>query len=191
RLPGQRAGPEAVGPDPGHRPGARPRPRGRRDGHHRRRPPGHGAAPQRLGGRAGRQAAARVAVGRRPGGRPPRGRPRGPRLPDLDPAGGPAAGGARRGGQHPQPGRRGLRRRPVPGDAVRGPDQRRADAMTLAQAGQGWFDPSWVGSHLDDIRDATVEHLLLTGTSVAIGIVVSLLLALVALRWRWTYGVLS
>lgn len=63
--------------------------------------------------------------------------------------------------------------------------------MTLAQAGQGWFDPSWVGSHLDDIRDATVEHLLLTGTSVAIGIVVSLLLALVALRWRWTYGVLS
>lgn len=63
--------------------------------------------------------------------------------------------------------------------------------MMLAQAGQGWFDPSWVGSHLDDIREATIEHLLLTGTAVGIGIVISMLLALVALRWRWTYGPLS
>ena len=45
----------------------------------------------------------------------------------------------------PQPGRRGLRRGRVPGDAVRRPDQRRADQMTapvLAQSGRTWFDPS-------------------------------------------------
>lgn len=61
----------------------------------------------------------------------------------------------------------------------------------VAQGTQGWFDPTWIGSHLDDIREATIEHLLLTGTSVAIGVVISMALALVALRWRWTYGALS
>lgn len=61
----------------------------------------------------------------------------------------------------------------------------------LAQSGRTWFDPSWVGDHLDDLWAATVEHLLLTGVSVAIGLVVSLGLAVVALRWRRTYGPLS
>lgn len=61
----------------------------------------------------------------------------------------------------------------------------------LAQSGRTWFDPSWLGDHLDDVWAATVEHLALTVTSVAIGLVVSLTLAAVALRWRRTYGPLS
>ena len=64
-------------------------------------------------------------------------------------------------------------------------------APVLAQSGRTWFDPSWIGNHLDDLWQATVEHLLLTGISVAIGIVISTGLAVVALRWRWTYGPLS
>ena len=63
--------------------------------------------------------------------------------------------------------------------------------LPLAQSGPAWFDPSWFGSHLDDLWEATVEHLLLTSVSVAIGIVLSMALAVVALRWRWTYGPLS
>ena len=58
-------------------------------------------------------------------------------------------------------------------------------------SGRDWFDPSWFGDHLDDLWEATVEHLLLTGVSVGIGIVLSMALAIVALRWRWTYGPLS
>lgn len=61
----------------------------------------------------------------------------------------------------------------------------------LAQSGRPWFDPSWFGSHLDELREAAIEHLLLTGTSVAIGLVISMALALVALRWRRVYGPLS
>jgi osmoprotectant transport system permease protein len=61
----------------------------------------------------------------------------------------------------------------------------------LAQDGRTWFDPSWLGDHLDDVWDATVEHLLLTGAAVAIGLVVSMGLAAIALRWRRTYGPLS
>lgn len=62
----------------------------------------------------------------------------------------------------------------------------------LAQSSSGsYFDLSWYRTHLDDLWDATVEHLLLTGTSVLIGIVVSMVLALVALRWRRTYAPLS
>ena len=46
-------------------------------------------------------------------------------------------------------------------------------APVLAQSGRTWFDPSWIGNHLDDLWQATVEHLLLTGISVTIGIVIS------------------
>ena len=57
----------------------------------------------------------------------------------------------------------------------------------LAQTGQGFFDVAWIVDHLDDIWDATVEHLILTGTAVAAGIVVSLLLATLAVRYRHLY----
>lgn len=63
--------------------------------------------------------------------------------------------------------------------------------VVLAQSGRTWFDPSWLGDHLDDVWEATVEHLLLTGVSVAIGLMISLVLAVIALRWRRTYGPLS
>lgn len=62
---------------------------------------------------------------------------------------------------------------------------------SLAQSGQSYVDLEWVRTHLDDLWEAAVEHLLLTSVSVAIGLVVSLGLAVVALRWRRTYGPLS
>jgi osmoprotectant transport system permease protein len=49
-----------------------------------------------------------------------------------------------------------------------------------------WWE--WVGDHLDDIAAATSEHLQLTGYAVAIGLVISLVLAMVSLRWRRAYG---
>jgi osmoprotectant transport system permease protein len=58
----------------------------------------------------------------------------------------------------------------------------------LAQSERPLFEWSWVTSNADRIWDATVEHLYLTGTSVGIGALVSLLLAVVALRYRRTYA---
>ncbi|HUW02071.1 MAG TPA: ABC transporter permease [Acidimicrobiales bacterium] len=49
-----------------------------------------------------------------------------------------------------------------------------------------WWD--WVGNHLDDIAAATSEHLQLTFYAVAIGLAISLVLAVVSLRWRRAYG---
>lgn len=63
--------------------------------------------------------------------------------------------------------------------------------LPLAQSGQSYFDVGWVRTHLDDLWEAALEHLLLTSVSVAIGLVVSLGLAGIALRWRRTYGPLS
>ncbi len=60
--------------------------------------------------------------------------------------------------------------------------------MTLAQASDAFFRWSWVFDHLDDIRDKVVEHLVLTGIALGVGFVISLLLALVALRFRVTYA---
>jgi osmoprotectant transport system permease protein len=58
----------------------------------------------------------------------------------------------------------------------------------IAQATGGFFSWNWVLNHLDDIWDRTVEHLLLTGIAITVGIVISLALSVVALRYRWTYG---
>jgi len=49
----------------------------------------------------------------------------------------------------------------------------------------------WVGDHTDDIVDAFWEHLSLTVVAVGVGFVISMLLALVAMRWRWTYEPLA
>lgn len=49
-------------------------------------------------------------------------------------------------------------------------------------------DWEWIGDNLPLIWDATLEHVILTVVSVAIGMVVSLLLTLAALRWRGLYG---
>lgn len=47
---------------------------------------------------------------------------------------------------------------------------------------------SWVFDHVDDIWDKTVEHLVLTGIALGVGLVLSFALAAVALRWRRTYA---
>lgn len=50
------------------------------------------------------------------------------------------------------------------------------------------IDWGWITSHLDDMWEATVEHLTLTVIAVTVGFVVSMGLSLVALRWRRSYA---
>lgn len=52
-----------------------------------------------------------------------------------------------------------------------------------------WWD--WVVDHTDDIRERTVEHLQLTGTSVAIGFAIAMAMAAISLRWRRAYPPLA
>lgn len=59
----------------------------------------------------------------------------------------------------------------------------------LAQAdGDELLRWSWVFDNLDLIWDKTVEHLLLTGIALGVGLAISFGLAAVALRWRRTYA---
>ncbi len=53
---------------------------------------------------------------------------------------------------------------------------------------QPLVDWTWIADNIPLIWDATVEHVMLTVVSVALGMAVSLLLTLAALRWRWMYG---
>ena len=45
-----------------------------------------------------------------------------------------------------------------------------------------------MADHTDDVRHRLWEHLVLTGLAVGIGFVVAMVLSLIALRFRWTYG---
>jgi osmoprotectant transport system permease protein len=58
----------------------------------------------------------------------------------------------------------------------------------VAQSQRPLFEWEWVTRNTSSIWDATVEHLFLTGVSVGAGFVVSLVLAVAALRWRRLYG---
>lgn len=59
----------------------------------------------------------------------------------------------------------------------------------VAQSGSGSFlDLGWIVRNRGLLWEATTEHLLLTGTAMLAGLVVSLLLAAVALRWRRLYA---
>jgi osmoprotectant transport system permease protein len=58
----------------------------------------------------------------------------------------------------------------------------------LAQTERPLFEWSWVTRNAESIWAATLEHLFLTGAAVGIGLVVSLALAVLALRWRRLYG---
>ena len=60
----------------------------------------------------------------------------------------------------------------------------------LAQQGQ-LIDWSWINRNLDQIIDRTWEHLTLTGVSVAVGLLLSIGLAIVVLRYRWTYPAIT
>jgi osmoprotectant transport system permease protein len=52
-----------------------------------------------------------------------------------------------------------------------------------------WWE--WVGGHTDDIWARTIEHLQLTGSSVAIGFFIAMAMAMASLRWRRTYAPLA
>ncbi len=58
----------------------------------------------------------------------------------------------------------------------------------LAQAGDTSIRWSWIGDHLDDIWEKTLAHLWLTLVSVGIGLVISMMLAVLATRNRRFYG---
>ena len=60
--------------------------------------------------------------------------------------------------------------------------------MILAQGDPPWFRWSWVFSHLDDIWERTQEHLILTGIAIGIGLAISMVLSVIALRFRATYA---
>ncbi len=49
-----------------------------------------------------------------------------------------------------------------------------------------WWD--WVDRHTDEIGQRTVEHLQLTAVALGIGLAISVVLSVIALRWRGTYG---
>lgn len=60
--------------------------------------------------------------------------------------------------------------------------------MIFAQAGGDFFRWDWVFRNLGDIWDRVVEHLVLTAIAIGIGLIVSMALSVVAIRWRRTYA---
>ncbi len=59
-------------------------------------------------------------------------------------------------------------------------------SSVLAQSGP-LVDWTWVERNMGQIVDRTWEHLTLTGISVGLGLLISVGLTVVALRWRWSY----
>lgn len=47
---------------------------------------------------------------------------------------------------------------------------------------------SWIGDHTDEIWERTVQHLVLTGIAIGIGLVLSVVLSAIALRYRRSLG---
>lgn len=72
---------------------------------------------------------------------------------------------------------------------IRSPAALAERGVVLAQSGETpvirW---DWIGDHLDDIWERTVEHVTLTVIALVIGFVLSVALSLIAIRWRPTYG---
>lgn len=56
--------------------------------------------------------------------------------------------------------------------------------MIVAQTSDAFFRWDWVFDHLDDIWEKVVEHLVLTGIALGVGLAISLVLALIGLRFR-------
>jgi osmoprotectant transport system permease protein len=54
--------------------------------------------------------------------------------------------------------------------------------------GPKWLYWPWVTDHLDEIQDRLTEHIELTLYAVGIGLLVAILLAIVCMRYRRTYG---
>lgn len=59
--------------------------------------------------------------------------------------------------------------------------------MIVAQADEPFVRWDWVGRNLDDLWAATQEHIILTVIAVGVGLVLSLGLSIIALRWRKAY----
>ena len=57
----------------------------------------------------------------------------------------------------------------------------------IAQTDEPFVRWDWIGRNLDDLWAATQEHVILTAIAVGVGLVLSLGLSIVALRWRKTY----
>jgi osmoprotectant transport system permease protein len=51
-----------------------------------------------------------------------------------------------------------------------------------------WICGDYLSTRRDILTDAVVQHLQLTGASVALGLLIALPLAVVARRWRWAAG---
>ncbi|HSJ71019.1 MAG TPA: ABC transporter permease [Acidimicrobiia bacterium] len=62
-----------------------------------------------------------------------------------------------------------------------------ATTSLVAQSSGPLIDWGWIGSHVDDMWQATVEHAVLTAIAVIVGFVLSMVLSLIAIRWRRTY----
>jgi osmoprotectant transport system permease protein len=60
--------------------------------------------------------------------------------------------------------------------------------MIVGGTERPFFRWDWVGSHVGEILERVLEHLVLTGIAVGVGLVISALLAGLALRYRRTYG---
>jgi osmoprotectant transport system permease protein len=53
------------------------------------------------------------------------------------------------------------------------------------EQGDPFFDWGWTMRHLDDVTTKVLAHLVLTGLAVGIGLLISLALALLIVRYRW------
>jgi osmoprotectant transport system permease protein len=53
------------------------------------------------------------------------------------------------------------------------------------EQGDPFFDWAWTSRHLDDVAAKILAHLVLTGLAVGIGLLISLALALLIVRYRW------
>lgn len=63
------------------------------------------------------------------------------------------------------------------------------DSLILAQGeSRPLMDWDWVSRNVGDIWEQTLEHLLLTGIALGVGLVLSMALAAVALKWRHLYA---
>jgi len=60
--------------------------------------------------------------------------------------------------------------------------------VTVAQNDEPFVRWDWIGRNLDDLWAATQEHIVLTVIAVGVGLIISLGLSIVALRWRKTYA---
>lgn len=59
--------------------------------------------------------------------------------------------------------------------------------MNVLAQSDSLIDWSWIDRNSGQIWDRTLEHLALTGISVSLGLIISIGLTIVALRWRWTF----